>query len=47
MPPANAGAIPCQVKYRSKIESPIRDTNFPYPTGQVPDVFPPVDPHDM
>ena len=31
----------------SKIESPIRDTNFPYPTGQAPDVFPPVDPHDM
>ena len=31
----------------SRIEAPIRDLNFPYPTGQAPDVFPPVDPHDM
>jgi len=30
----------------SKIEAPIRDLNFPYPSGQVPDVFPPVNPHD-
>ena len=28
-----------------KIESPVRDTNFPYPSGDPP--FPPVDPHDM
>jgi len=30
----------------SKINSPIRDTNFPYPTGAPPNVFPQVDPHD-
>ena len=30
-----------------KIDSPIRDTDFPYPSGQTPDIFPPVDPHDM
>ncbi len=30
-----------------KIETPIRDTNFPYPSGQAPNVFPPVDSHDM
>jgi hypothetical protein len=29
----------------SRIESPIRDTDFPYPSGDP--VFPPVDPHDM
>jgi len=28
-----------------KIESPVRDANFPYPRGAP--VFPPVDPHDM
>ena len=31
----------------SKIEAPIRDTDFPYPIGSPPNVFPPVDPHDM
>ena len=31
----------------AKIDQPIRDTYFPYPSGQVPDVFPPVDPSDM
>ena len=31
----------------SRIEAPIRDLNFPYPIGQAPDVFPPVNPHDM
>ena len=31
----------------SRIEAPIRDTNFPYPSGKAPDVFPPVDTHDM
>ncbi len=30
-----------------KIEAPVRDTNFPYPSGTPPTVFPPVDPHDM
>ena len=30
-----------------KIERPIRDTDFPYPSGEAPDIFPPVDPHDM
>jgi hypothetical protein len=30
----------------AKIDQPIRDTDFPYPSGQVPDIFPPVDPHD-
>ena len=30
-----------------KINQPIRDTNFPYPTGIPPHVFPPVDPSDM
>jgi len=29
----------------SRLESPIRDTTFPYPSGDP--VFPPVDPHDM
>lgn len=29
----------------SKIEAPVRDTDFPYPSGNP--VFPPVDPHDM
>jgi hypothetical protein len=29
----------------SKIEAPVRDTVFPYPSGDPP--FPPVDPHDM
>jgi len=29
----------------SKIEAPVRDTDFPYPSGDP--VFPPVDPHDM
>jgi len=31
----------------SKIEAPVRDNSFPYPTGTPPNVFPPVDPHDM
>ena len=30
-----------------KLNSPVRDSNFPYPTGTPPNVFPPVDPHDM
>ena len=30
-----------------KIEAPVRDADFPYPTGTPPHVFPPVDPHDM
>ena len=30
-----------------KIEAPVRDTNFPYPSGTPPTVYPPVDPHDM
>ena len=30
-----------------KINQPIRDTNFPYPTGIPPHVFPPVDHSDM
>ena len=30
-----------------KIEAPVRDTDFPYPSGVAPDIFPPVDPHDM
>ena len=30
-----------------KIETPVRDTNFPYPSGTPPTVYPPVDPHDM
>ena len=30
-----------------KIESPVRDTDFPYPTGAPPNVFPPVDTYDM
>ena len=30
-----------------KTEAPVRDTNFPYPSGTPPTVFPPVDPHDM
>jgi len=32
---------------RSKIDQPIRNTDFPYPTGIPPHVFPPVDPSDM
>ena len=31
----------------SRIESPIRDTDFLYPSGSPPNVFPPVDTHDM
>ena len=31
----------------SRIEAPVRDTNFIYPTGAPPNVFPAVDPHDM
>ena len=31
----------------SKIEAPVRDTDFPYPSGMAPDIFPPVNPHDM
>jgi hypothetical protein len=30
-----------------KIDAPVRDTNFPYPSGTPPTVFPPVDTHDM
>ena len=32
---------------RSKIDQPIRNTDFPYPSGIPPHVFPPVDPSDM
>jgi len=30
-----------------KIEAPVRDNNFPYPSGTPPNIFPPVDTHDM
>ena len=32
---------------KGRIEAPVRDTNFPYPSGMAPDIFPPVNPHDM